>query len=447
MVFGPLIQKIVAIPGTALPLAVVYLLGFQAPIEGVAQPQPDRVKTFIRYTFVVFPFIALVCGMVVKLRFPIRTRKQNMDIAAGIVKHLAGESAVDPITGKECAVLELTREEEGQAWVFENFSETQLAGLLETGPAGLVWEMRKLAYGGLLVCITSAGATGSTFSFLFDPMTSIIPIIFVVILGPSICFTVMNFMRLSAANALVTTWNDAEAVSCANAQDEGVEGSSETFEKEVGWTRMQSKFSRGLGTKGVVGSNKVRELVQRLIEHKEKGMRSGSVVPIGSVWDVLLSCSSDNEAEPPPETLRSEENPMSSAEMERPGNTSSEIVMPDVKYQPSAEEEEANKRVSSIFSKRKKSKGPPHSPDVTKGAEGLDAACEELFKRYDLDCSGVIRSPDDLQMLTTNLCFRLNVKASDKDIEAQVNQVLDDDPTKEWDLDTYKAWYKSQFIS
>ena len=43
MVFGPLIQKIVAIPGTALPLAVVYLLGFQAPIEGTRIAIVSRV--------------------------------------------------------------------------------------------------------------------------------------------------------------------------------------------------------------------------------------------------------------------------------------------------------------------------------------------------------------------------------------------------------------------
>ena len=43
-VFSSLIPKFVSIPASSLPLALINLLGFMPPIDGVTQPQSDRVR-------------------------------------------------------------------------------------------------------------------------------------------------------------------------------------------------------------------------------------------------------------------------------------------------------------------------------------------------------------------------------------------------------------------
>ena len=86
-VFATLIPKFVAIPASALPLAVVNLLGFEPPIEGVAQEQTSAVKLFIRMTFVLLPLLAAFFGFLVKIFFPIKTPKILSQIQEGIAKH------------------------------------------------------------------------------------------------------------------------------------------------------------------------------------------------------------------------------------------------------------------------------------------------------------------------------------------------------------------------
>lgn len=86
-VFATLIPKFVAIPASALPLAVVNLLGFEPPIDGVAQEQTGSVKIFIRMTFVLLPLLAATGGFIIKIFFPIKTAKILGQIQDGIAKH------------------------------------------------------------------------------------------------------------------------------------------------------------------------------------------------------------------------------------------------------------------------------------------------------------------------------------------------------------------------
>lgn len=55
-VFATLIPKFVAIPASAIPLAIINLLGFDPPVDGIAQPQNSKVQLFIRVSFVMLPF-------------------------------------------------------------------------------------------------------------------------------------------------------------------------------------------------------------------------------------------------------------------------------------------------------------------------------------------------------------------------------------------------------
>jgi Na+/melibiose symporter-like transporter len=72
-VFATLIPKFVAIPASAIPLALINLLGFRQPIAGVAQAQLGQVETFIQVCFVMLPFSCAVLSFLLKFLYPIKS--------------------------------------------------------------------------------------------------------------------------------------------------------------------------------------------------------------------------------------------------------------------------------------------------------------------------------------------------------------------------------------
>lgn len=83
-VFATLIPKFVAIPASAIPLALINLLGFNQPIAGVAQPQPSQVETFIQVCFVMLPFSCAVLSFLLKFLYPIKSDRIAKLVQDGI---------------------------------------------------------------------------------------------------------------------------------------------------------------------------------------------------------------------------------------------------------------------------------------------------------------------------------------------------------------------------
>lgn len=97
-VFSTLIPKFVAIPASAVPLAVINLLGFVQPIAGVAQAQNDNVKRFIQVTFVMLPFSCAVLSFCLKFLYPIKHNDTAKLVHQGIKQFKSGCKRVyDPI--------------------------------------------------------------------------------------------------------------------------------------------------------------------------------------------------------------------------------------------------------------------------------------------------------------------------------------------------------------
>lgn len=210
-VFATLIPKFVAIPASAIPLAIINLLGFEQPVSGVSQTQTPAVKDFIRFSFILLPFLSCFIGFFIKYTFPIRDKDTSDKIAEGIAKHMKGEASVDPLTGKSISLLKLTPEEEGTVWYFENFSSKQLEGLLgEAGAGPIARSMFKSVCIGASVMALSFGLVIGFFSQLHDPKISIIPIMGVIAFGMSTCYTAVNYMRLKDARMLMDLQSDKD---------------------------------------------------------------------------------------------------------------------------------------------------------------------------------------------------------------------------------------------
>jgi len=201
-VFATLIPKFVSIPASAIPLAVINMLGFDKDLI----EQLPNVKGFIRYTFVLFPFICALTALCVKTYFPIKTKAISQAITDGIQLHKEGKGATDPITGQEnIDLLKLSPEEEDTAWLFENFSAKSLASLISTKSAkSIVVQMRKLFYTGMVSLILSLGIMLGTFNLISgeDQNLAIIPIIACIWFGTSVCFCGFNYLRFKDSKKL-----------------------------------------------------------------------------------------------------------------------------------------------------------------------------------------------------------------------------------------------------
>lgn len=87
------------------------------------------------------------------------------------------ESAVDPLTGHEVKLLELSEEEESVVWLYENFSCSCLKYLKELGTAKpIVMEMGLYFALGFICTVSFLIGTFLTFSFIEHRKKAIIPI-------------------------------------------------------------------------------------------------------------------------------------------------------------------------------------------------------------------------------------------------------------------------------
>ena len=194
-VFATLIPKFVAIPAYTVPLAIAFGLGFKEPVDGVAQPQSDQVKNFIKFTFVLLPFVCALLAFFIKTRFPIRTKETSDAIALGIARHSIGKRAVDPITGHAVEILELSAEEEQIAWYYENYSADDLKRLKEDGPNFLREKMLVTVRLSGFLFVTLLAITAATFRYVDDRKLSIIPVLSVIFPGMMLCFFVLSYLR------------------------------------------------------------------------------------------------------------------------------------------------------------------------------------------------------------------------------------------------------------
>lgn len=110
--FKGFLPKIAAIPASAIPLVLLSTFGHVKPIDGVIQPQPPSIKIYIQVVIIYVPSIAAFCAFLIKLRFPLRTQRDNEMITEGVSRHILGLPAEDPCSGLMYLPIEFKTEEE-----------------------------------------------------------------------------------------------------------------------------------------------------------------------------------------------------------------------------------------------------------------------------------------------------------------------------------------------
>jgi GPH family glycoside/pentoside/hexuronide:cation symporter len=141
-----LFPKLVAIPGAAIPLAILGAIGYQPNAE-----QAPQVVFAIRVLFALVPAAFSSIAFVIAWRFPI-TEKIHRQIRTGIGAHARGEAAPDPLSGARLFPPGARDVDEETGWLLDHFSPRELRTALSGGVTRLRRDTALAAIAALGIC-------------------------------------------------------------------------------------------------------------------------------------------------------------------------------------------------------------------------------------------------------------------------------------------------------
>jgi GPH family glycoside/pentoside/hexuronide:cation symporter len=141
-----LLPKLVAIPGAAIPLAILGAMGYRPNVE-----QTPQVVFAIRVLFALVPAAFSTFALMIAWRFPI-TERIHRQIQKGIDAHARGEIALDPLSGARLSPPGAREVDEETGWLLDHFSPRELRRALSGGVARLRVDTTLCAIAALGVC-------------------------------------------------------------------------------------------------------------------------------------------------------------------------------------------------------------------------------------------------------------------------------------------------------
>jgi GPH family glycoside/pentoside/hexuronide:cation symporter len=141
-----LFPKLVAIPGAAIPLAILGAIGYQPNAE-----QTPEVVFAIRVLFALVPAAFSSFALLIAWRFPI-TERVHRRIRAGIDAHARGEAARDPLGGARLFPPGARDVDEETGWLLDHFSPRELRRAASRGTGSLCRDVALAALAALGVC-------------------------------------------------------------------------------------------------------------------------------------------------------------------------------------------------------------------------------------------------------------------------------------------------------
>ncbi len=190
-----LLPKLLAIPGAAIPLAVLGALGYR---PNVAQ-SPDVVLA-IRFFFAAVPVVFASLSLLIASRFPI-DEKIHRAIRDGIARHARGEPAEDPLTGAVLPPAGEREVEEETSWLLDHHSPGELRRALRDGTPVLLRDALLAGAAALALSIGSVALALSRVGTLSDEPGPV-PVIAIVVAGISLSAAVFHGLRIRPALAL-----------------------------------------------------------------------------------------------------------------------------------------------------------------------------------------------------------------------------------------------------
>lgn len=187
-----LFPKLVAIPGAAIPLAVLAGLGYEPKVE-----QSDEVIFALRAFLGLVPAAFASLALLIAWRFPI-TESIHRAIQVGIDRHARGEEAVDPLTGRVVLASGRGPVDEETSWLLDHFSPRELSRAARRGPKQLRLDALRAAAGSLLACgLAVAMAARSLADLRTEP--GALAVVAIAVAGIALAITVFHGIRVRVA--------------------------------------------------------------------------------------------------------------------------------------------------------------------------------------------------------------------------------------------------------
>jgi GPH family glycoside/pentoside/hexuronide:cation symporter len=194
--FWSILYKLAAIPSAALPIALLASMGY---IPNAIQT--PEVIFAIRALYTIFPAVAVAAGLVIVYWFPINAENHKL-ILEGIERHKRGESAIDPLTGREIPIPAGRHADEASGWFLDNFSQRELERVLARGPQGIIWDVQRAAGVSLAVCLLTAYVGWARIAGHADP--GALASLAVVVAGLTLSLLLFHLMRIGPARRLAS---------------------------------------------------------------------------------------------------------------------------------------------------------------------------------------------------------------------------------------------------
>ncbi|MDX1649730.1 MAG: MFS transporter, partial [Myxococcota bacterium] len=195
-----LFPKLVAIPGAAIPFAVLGSMGYRPNVA-----QTPEVVLAIRVLLALVPAAFAAAAFVVAWRFPI-DEAMHREIQEGIDRHARGEWARDPLTGRMLPPPGLRSVDEEAAWRLDHFSPRELARAAHEGPARLRGDTRR-ALAVAVACLVAAVAVAAFALAGSRGEPGALAVVSIASAGLALSAVVFHALRVRAARRL-----DAEAL-------------------------------------------------------------------------------------------------------------------------------------------------------------------------------------------------------------------------------------------
>jgi GPH family glycoside/pentoside/hexuronide:cation symporter len=193
--FWALVPKLVAIPGAALPIAVLAQLGYV--------PNQDQSPTVLMGIRVIYALVPAACATVAFFlgrRYNV-TQQVHEKIRAGIAAHARGESAVDPLTGRVIPPPASRVVDPDTAWFLDHFSPGELRHVLERGAAGLRARVVAKAAACVALSVAAVAICISTLPAVHEE-PGLLPVLSVVSAGFALTGAAFHALRLRPAARL-----------------------------------------------------------------------------------------------------------------------------------------------------------------------------------------------------------------------------------------------------
>ena len=200
-----ILPKFVAIPGMAIPIAILAAVGYVPN-----QEQTPEVLLMIRALMGVFPIAFSVAALVVLSRYPI-SEAVHRKIREGIEAHARGDSAVDPLKPRTLPPPSEREVEEETGWFLDHFSPGELRRGLRLGNGRILRDVLRAAAACLIVCL---GATSLAFARIssVDVEPGVVAVVAVVVAGLSLTAFLFHALRIRPARRLARSGVSTDTV-------------------------------------------------------------------------------------------------------------------------------------------------------------------------------------------------------------------------------------------